>query len=269
MDVPLFIRMLEYAREDASTDMDLHDVAEKAIAMSAEGGVLSMDNYEDLVGGGAETEELNEGEDKFFVYTQHTPSGERMKTGKKLARNLTRDEVNVFVKNSQSKYKFPLAWSKDISDDFNINADEDEFPISYGGEAEELDEVGHFKYTSKRGYGDKKVGTYLGKYPIYQDDEGNNYIKTGSGIKDVEDLDQSKVKINESNIKEGISSFLNRVEKGTRMLSDVMSVVLMAKQDGEGAADKAVQMMMDKYGISQEEALQAVTNILKKFERFI
>ncbi len=59
MDVPLFIRMLEYAREDASTDMDLHDLAEKAIAMSAEGEVLSMDNYEDLVGGEAEeTEEV-------------------------------------------------------------------------------------------------------------------------------------------------------------------------------------------------------------------
>jgi hypothetical protein len=57
MDVPLFIRMLEFAREDASTDMDLHDLAEKAIAMSAEGEVLSMDNYEDLVG--AETSEEN------------------------------------------------------------------------------------------------------------------------------------------------------------------------------------------------------------------
>jgi hypothetical protein len=57
MDVPLFIRMLEYAREDASNDMDLHDLAEKAIAMSAKGEVLSMDNYEDLVGGEAETEE--------------------------------------------------------------------------------------------------------------------------------------------------------------------------------------------------------------------
>jgi hypothetical protein len=60
MDVPLFIRMLEYAREDASNDMDLHDLAEKAIAMSAEGEVLSMDNYEDLVGGEAETEEAEE-----------------------------------------------------------------------------------------------------------------------------------------------------------------------------------------------------------------
>jgi len=29
MDVPLFIRMLEYAREDAKTDIDLHDVTEK------------------------------------------------------------------------------------------------------------------------------------------------------------------------------------------------------------------------------------------------
>jgi len=58
MDVPLFIRMLEFAREDASTDMDLHNVAEKATAMSAEGEILSMDNYEDLVGAETETEEI-------------------------------------------------------------------------------------------------------------------------------------------------------------------------------------------------------------------
>jgi hypothetical protein len=59
MDVPLFIRMLEFAREDASTDMDLHDLAEKAISMSVEGQILSMDNYEDLVGAEAEeTEEI-------------------------------------------------------------------------------------------------------------------------------------------------------------------------------------------------------------------
>jgi hypothetical protein len=28
VDVPLFIRLLEYAREDAQTDMDLHDVTD-------------------------------------------------------------------------------------------------------------------------------------------------------------------------------------------------------------------------------------------------
>ena len=49
LDVPLFIRMLEYAREDAQTDMDLHDVTEKAIALSASGKTLSMVDYNKIV----------------------------------------------------------------------------------------------------------------------------------------------------------------------------------------------------------------------------
>jgi len=50
MDVPLFIRVLEYAKEDAETDMDLHDLAEKAIATTKQQGMLSMDDYDMLVG---------------------------------------------------------------------------------------------------------------------------------------------------------------------------------------------------------------------------
>lgn len=50
LDVPLFIRMLEYAREDAKTDMDLHDVAEKMIALSITGRTLNMGDYEMVVG---------------------------------------------------------------------------------------------------------------------------------------------------------------------------------------------------------------------------
>jgi hypothetical protein len=57
MDVPLFIRMMEYAREDAKTDMDLHNVAEKAIALSSSGKTLSMSDYSTIVG---ETEPINE-----------------------------------------------------------------------------------------------------------------------------------------------------------------------------------------------------------------
>jgi hypothetical protein len=57
MDVPLFIRMLEYAREDASTDIDLHDVAKKAIGLSSEDKVLTMDDYETIV---SDMESLNE-----------------------------------------------------------------------------------------------------------------------------------------------------------------------------------------------------------------
>jgi hypothetical protein len=50
VDVPLFIRLLEYAREDAQADMDLHDMAEKAISLSASGKTLTMDDYKLIVG---------------------------------------------------------------------------------------------------------------------------------------------------------------------------------------------------------------------------
>ena len=49
LDVPLFIRLLEYAREDAKTDMDLHTVAEKVIILSQSGKTLSMKDYASLV----------------------------------------------------------------------------------------------------------------------------------------------------------------------------------------------------------------------------
>ena len=55
MDVPLFIRMMEFSREDAKSDLDLHDVAEKAISLSNNGKTLTMSDYETMFGG-----ELNE-----------------------------------------------------------------------------------------------------------------------------------------------------------------------------------------------------------------
>lgn len=45
MDIPLLIRMLEYAREDAKTDMDLHKVTEKLIRIRSK-GTLTMADYE-------------------------------------------------------------------------------------------------------------------------------------------------------------------------------------------------------------------------------
>ena len=60
LDIPLFIRLLEYAREDAKTDMDLHNVAEKAIAASETGKTLTMADYDGLVAGSSEDQEMNE-----------------------------------------------------------------------------------------------------------------------------------------------------------------------------------------------------------------
>jgi hypothetical protein len=58
VDVPLFIRLLEYAREDAKTDMDLHNVAEKAIELSSTGGTLTMTDYDQIVD--SETQKMQE-----------------------------------------------------------------------------------------------------------------------------------------------------------------------------------------------------------------
>jgi hypothetical protein len=49
MDVPLFIRMLEYAKEDAETDMDLHKVTENVIELAKEDRVLDMDDYNTII----------------------------------------------------------------------------------------------------------------------------------------------------------------------------------------------------------------------------
>lgn len=48
LDVPLFIRMLEYAREDAKTDMDLHNVTENALKLSTTGKTLTMADYNQI-----------------------------------------------------------------------------------------------------------------------------------------------------------------------------------------------------------------------------
>jgi hypothetical protein len=50
VDVPLFIRLLEYAREDAQKDIDLHSLTENIIDLSEEGEVLTMDDYNAIVG---------------------------------------------------------------------------------------------------------------------------------------------------------------------------------------------------------------------------
>jgi hypothetical protein len=69
MDIPLFIRMMEYAREDAKDDMDLHNVSERAIEMMQQHDYLCMDNYDDLVGG----QTVDEAEDDIeSMITWHT-----------------------------------------------------------------------------------------------------------------------------------------------------------------------------------------------------
>lgn len=45
VDIPLLIRLLEYAKEDAKTDMDLHKVAENLTKLSKKIPTLTMKHY--------------------------------------------------------------------------------------------------------------------------------------------------------------------------------------------------------------------------------
>ena len=49
VDVPLFIRLLEFAREDATDDMMLHDVAERLIKLCQDGDIMTMEQYDEIV----------------------------------------------------------------------------------------------------------------------------------------------------------------------------------------------------------------------------
>lgn len=50
LNVPLLIRLLEWAREDAGKDVELHKVAERLIELSEYGDVLDMEYYADIIG---------------------------------------------------------------------------------------------------------------------------------------------------------------------------------------------------------------------------
>lgn len=49
VDVPLMLRIMEFAREDAADDMALHDVCEQLVKLSAEKGTLSMQDYNAVI----------------------------------------------------------------------------------------------------------------------------------------------------------------------------------------------------------------------------
>lgn len=61
MDVPLLIRMLEYAKEDAKDDVELHKISERLITLS-QNKTLTMDDYHKIISeykNGGQTEDLD------------------------------------------------------------------------------------------------------------------------------------------------------------------------------------------------------------------
>jgi hypothetical protein len=59
MDVPFLVRALEYAREDAKNDLDIHSRIERMIDMTRAGQVLDMEDYEAVFGTTAFTQDIS------------------------------------------------------------------------------------------------------------------------------------------------------------------------------------------------------------------
>ena len=51
MEILLLLRILEFAREDASSDEELHKIASNIVELSSVAGVLGMIDYEAILGG--------------------------------------------------------------------------------------------------------------------------------------------------------------------------------------------------------------------------
>jgi len=83
LNIPLLMRVMEYAKEDAKTDMDLHHVVEKMIELSSKGKTLTMDQYDDIVGDQTPSNETYESlKTDNPCWKNYKPVGTKKKNGK-------------------------------------------------------------------------------------------------------------------------------------------------------------------------------------------
>ena len=69
--------------------------------------------------------------------------------------------------------------------------------------------------------------------------------------------------LNESKVGLILNDLLNKMAMNTKLIADVLTIIKLAKEDKEGNAEKAVELMMKNHGLSKEVALEAVTRIFK------
>ena len=99
---------------------------------------------------------------------------------------------------------------------------------------------------------------------VYGHDASGKSTKLNS-TSDVDNPKYKKFTIKTESLKEGMfSDFLQKIEKNTRLAADVLTVITLAKEDKEGNAEEAVQLMMTNHNMSEKEAIEAVALIFKK-----
>lgn len=81
LDIPLMIRLLEFAREDAQDDMALHQIVERMIGMKEEGQSLTMSDYKDIIGQVSEAHGNSKIYDKCWTGYKRVPGKKRNEPG--------------------------------------------------------------------------------------------------------------------------------------------------------------------------------------------
>jgi hypothetical protein len=96
-------------------------------------------------------------------------------------------------------------------------------------------------------------------------------IKPNRERDDIKDLEEDKdPDVYESETNEGfVGNFLKKIAQSTGVINDTLTIIDLARKDEEGGAEKAVQMLIDKHGMSEEEALKTVTHVYEKFKPWI
>lgn len=89
MDVPLMLRMFEYAREDAQDDMSLHDVTQRLIELSKRVDVITMDQYDAIVTGNVEESLRTDNP----CWKGYKPVGTKKKNGKTVPNCVPKEDV--------------------------------------------------------------------------------------------------------------------------------------------------------------------------------
>jgi len=273
VDVPLFIRLLEFAREDAGDDMDLHEVAERAIEAVKARGVLSMDDYDTLI---PPKEELDEAlivtKDKINRLARqvaaHISKQKNTRDAQEFLRKAIEDAyAKVFdadeyeIKENALGFSDVAKFGKEAESKID-NAVRGDSRYTFGNDPYADDQL-RYKYAKKMGFLEEKKEIKEGVWSLGTSQEIKDAIHTletwyESDARQISALFDDKDNSNWFYNVVGddlFHDYLNRVE--TAAASDNTDGAHNAVGDAIGRAEELLAFVQKREGLNEEEAGEA------------
>jgi hypothetical protein len=261
MDVPLFLRALEYSHEEAKNDLNLHQITQNAIEYSKEYGTLSMDNYYEIFGDDTQTNTDSIEEPNLTEYDDNLPMGakymknapwnddEDIRPGyrpKNIEFNILANtgESAIFEKNGELYY-FDYGYLD--TNDFKEYADIPRVDVGQDEDGMVDYEEGEFEIT------DETVENYL--------NDNINRLNAGYGYESWENGAQI-VKIDKPMKAEILSIFANNLEikKALGAIDEATTMGGIGAVFGNQGGDFPI----GKLGNKNEEKIYEALNVFKK-----